>query len=162
MEMTGESIIRARLYRPPHGMPLMWSQDPSGKLQAAVSAYLEFVSTTGVPVFLDGETLALVRAYVHYFVGAPCWTLNENHRKILLYAVEHSTTPEALSLLISRAMDLFDALSQAFTPVFTVFKASTLVKNVLGMGPIPTFAPPFVPVGPVVCGVGNGPPGCLA
>jgi hypothetical protein len=60
------------------------------------------------------------------------------------------------------AMDLFDALSQAFTPVFTVFKASTLVKNVLGMGPIPTFAPPFVPVGPVVCGVGNGPPGCLA
>jgi hypothetical protein len=60
------------------------------------------------------------------------------------------------------ATDLFDAVSQGFAPVFAMFKASTLVKNVLGMGPIPTFAPPFVPVGPVVGGVGTGPPGCIS
>lgn len=59
------------------------------------------------------------------------------------------------------ASDLFDAIAKAFNTVFQIFKASTLVQNVLGMGPIPTFAPPFVPVGPVVGGVGNGPPGCL-
>lgn len=64
--------------------------------------------------------------------------------------------PEAL-----HAADLFDALAKAFNIVFQTFKASTLVQNVLGTGPIPTFAPPFVPVGPVVGGVGNGPPGCL-
>ncbi|MBI5055071.1 MAG: hypothetical protein HZB61_00445 [Nitrospirae bacterium] len=58
--------------------------------------------------------------------------------------------------------DLFDAISNAFNTVFQIFKASTLVQNVLGTGPIPTFAPPFVPVGPVVGGVGNGAPGtCL-
>jgi hypothetical protein len=56
---------------------------------------------------------------------------------------------------------LFDAISKAFNTVFLMFKGSTLIQNVLGTGPIPTFAPPFVPVGPVVGGVGNGPPGCL-
>lgn len=31
---------------------------------------------------------------------------------------------------------------------------TTMVTNVMGRGPIPTFAPPYVPVGPVVGGVG--------
>ena len=65
--------------------------------------------------------------------------------------------PQAL-----HAADLFDSLSQAFAPVFQMFKAANQVKNVLGMGPIPTFAPPFVPAGPVIMGTGTGPPGCLA
>ena len=64
--------------------------------------------------------------------------------------------PQAL-----HASDLFDAIAKAFNNVFQIFKASTLVQNVLGTGPVPTFAPPFVPVGPVLAGVGNGPPGCL-
>jgi hypothetical protein len=59
------------------------------------------------------------------------------------------------------SMDLFDALSQAFAPGFAIFKSSTIMSNVLGTGPIPTFAPPYVPVGPVLGGVGNGAPGCL-
>jgi hypothetical protein len=57
------------------------------------------------------------------------------------------------------ASDLFDAIAQAFYTVFQTFKSSTMVQNVLGTGPVPTFAPPLVPVGPVVMGVGNGPPG---
>lgn len=60
------------------------------------------------------------------------------------------------------ANELFEALANAFANVFQMFKTSTLLQNVLGSGPIPTFAPPFVPVGPVVGGVGNGPPGCIA
>ena len=60
------------------------------------------------------------------------------------------------------ASDLFDALAKAFNTVFQLFKVSTLVQNVLGTGPVPTFAPPFVPVGPVVAGIGTGPPGCLS
>ncbi len=61
------------------------------------------------------------------------------------------------------AMDLFDALSKAFNTVFQTFKATTTIQNVLGTGPVPTFAPPFVPVGPVVMGMGNSIPGssCL-
>jgi hypothetical protein len=64
--------------------------------------------------------------------------------------------PQAL-----HASDLFDATAKAFNTVFQVFKASTLVQNVLGMGPIPTFAPPFVPVGPVVMGTVIPTPGVL-
>jgi hypothetical protein len=52
----------------------------------------------------------------------------------------------------AHAADLFDALAQAFGTVFQQFKGTTMVQNVLGTGPIPTFAPPFVPVGPVVAG----------
>jgi len=59
------------------------------------------------------------------------------------------------------ASDLFDAIAKAFNTIFQVFKASTMVQNVLGMGPIPTFAPPFVPVGPVVMGSVIPTPGVL-
>jgi hypothetical protein len=59
------------------------------------------------------------------------------------------------------ASDLFDAIAKAFSNVFQIFKASTIVQNVLGMGPIPTFAPPFVPVGPVVMGTVIPTPGVL-
>ena len=57
---------------------------------------------------------------------------------------------------------LFKSLGQAFMPVFQLFKMNNQVKNVLGTGPIPTFAPPFVPAGPVIMGIGTGAPGCLA
>lgn len=64
--------------------------------------------------------------------------------------------PQAL-----HASDIFDAVSKAFETVFLTFKSSTMMQNVLGTGPVPTFAPPFVPIGPVLAGVGNGPPGCI-
>lgn len=58
--------------------------------------------------------------------------------------------------------DLFDAIANAFNTVFQIFKAGTIVQNVLGTGPVPTFAPPFAPVGPVAGGTGTGAPGtCL-
>ena len=57
--------------------------------------------------------------------------------------------------------ELFDAICNGFTTPFNIMKASTMVTNVLGTGPVPTFAPPFVPVGPVIGGIGTGPPGCL-
>jgi len=53
----------------------------------------------------------------------------------------------------AHSSELFDAYSKAFNSIFTIFKASTMVQNVMGTGPIPTFVPPFVPVGPVVGGM---------
>jgi hypothetical protein len=57
------------------------------------------------------------------------------------------------------AQALFDSISQAFYQMYTQWKMTTMVTNVLGTGPVPTFAPPFVPVGPVVGGVANMTPG---
>ena len=60
------------------------------------------------------------------------------------------------------ASDLFDSISQAFNTVFQTFKATTIIKNVLGTGPVPSFVPPFSPVGPVVGGTAVGPPSCIS
>jgi hypothetical protein len=45
---------------------------------------------------------------------------------------------------------------------FLIWLASQQVMNVLGKGPVPSFAPPFVPVGPVVNGDNIAVPGHLA
>ncbi len=54
---------------------------------------------------------------------------------------------------------LFEAICDGFDKCFKIWQTSTMVTNVLGTGPVPTFAPPYVPVGPVVGGVGTMPPG---
>ena len=50
------------------------------------------------------------------------------------------------------AGDLFEAVARALHSDFQSFKSSTLVTNVLGSGPVPSFSPPLAPVGPVVAG----------
>jgi hypothetical protein len=57
--------------------------------------------------------------------------------------------------------ELFDAITDAFDKCFKLWQGTTMVTNVLGTGPVPTFAPPYVPVGPVVGGVGTMTPGGL-
>jgi hypothetical protein len=59
-------------------------------------------------------------------------------------------------------VELFDGIADAFEKCFLIWQVATMVTNVLGTGPVPTFAPPFVPVGPVVRGVGNMLPGGFA
>ena len=57
--------------------------------------------------------------------------------------------------------ELFECICDAFEKCYNIWKVSTMVTNVLGTGPIPTFAPPYVPVGPVLGGVGTMTPGGL-
>lgn len=57
------------------------------------------------------------------------------------------------------SMELFDCIADAFDKCFKVWQGSTMVNNVMGTGPVPTFAPPVVPVGPVMGGLGNMIPG---
>lgn len=58
--------------------------------------------------------------------------------------------------------ELFDSIADAFEKCFQTWQLTTQVTNVLGTGPVPTFAPPVVPAGPVVGGVGNMIPGGFA
>ena len=57
--------------------------------------------------------------------------------------------------------ELFDCIATGVFTVFGTWLTSTMVTKVLGTGPVPTFAPPYVPIGPVVGGTANGPPSCL-
>src|SRR5205085_6467002 len=47
---------------------------------------------------------------------------------------------------------LFEAIATVLSLAFLIWMASQMVMLVMGKGPIPSFAPPFVPVGPVVGG----------
>jgi hypothetical protein len=49
-----------------------------------------------------------------------------------------------------------------FTQKMGFWVGTAMWMNVMGSGPIPTFAPPYVPVGPVVGGTFKGNPGCLS
>jgi hypothetical protein len=56
---------------------------------------------------------------------------------------------------------LLQAIAQAFELVVTQWLAQQPVTNVMGSGPVPTYAPPYVPVGPVVMGDNIATPGHL-
>lgn len=58
--------------------------------------------------------------------------------------------------------ELFDSIGTGLTAVFLIWLVSQQIMNVMGKGPIPTFAPPYVPVGPVVGGDNIAAPGHLA
>jgi hypothetical protein len=57
--------------------------------------------------------------------------------------------------------ELFESVAFAFEMAYNMWKVTTMVTNVIGTGPVPSFAPPVVPVGPVVGGVGTMGPGGL-
>lgn len=57
---------------------------------------------------------------------------------------------------------LFEAIATAVSLAFIMWLPQQQVMNVMGKGPIPTFAPPVVPVGPVVGGDTLPTPGHLA
>ena len=54
--------------------------------------------------------------------------------------------------------EIFESVADGFNKVFTQWKLATQF-TIMGGGPVPTYAPPYVPVGPVVGGVGVMPPG---
>ncbi len=56
---------------------------------------------------------------------------------------------------------LHDAIATAASLGFLIWNAAQMVQILLGKGPIPSFAPPFVPVGPVVGGDNIAAPGHL-
>lgn len=73
----------------------------------------------------------------------------------LMLANLSGVTPDSLTQM------LFDKFAEGFCMVFDIWKASTMIMNVLGTGPVPSFAPPFAPVGPVVGGSIIPTPGVL-
>lgn len=57
---------------------------------------------------------------------------------------------------------LHDAVATVVAAAFLLWLPSQMVIGVLGKGPVPSFAPPYVPVGPVVGGDNIATPGHLA
>ena len=55
-----------------------------------------------------------------------------------------------------------NAIGTALSTAFMAWLPVQMVNNVMGMGPVPTYAPPLLPVGPVVMGFTIPQPGHLA
>jgi len=84
--------------------------------------------------------------------------------------------PQAMRSAMGRALDrglkqedkdkqydaLFNAVATVLSTAFSIWLPSQMIIGVLGKGPIPTFAPPVVPVGPVMGGNDVRVPGHLA
>jgi hypothetical protein len=58
--------------------------------------------------------------------------------------------------------ELFDSVADAVAQAFTQWLPQQQIMNVMGYGPVPTCAPPLVPVGPVTGGTNIPAPGHLA
>lgn len=57
---------------------------------------------------------------------------------------------------------IFDSIAFPISLNFLLWTLSQMVMNVMGKGPVPPFAPPYVPVGPVVAGDNIAVPGHLS
>jgi hypothetical protein len=94
--------------------------------------------TPNVPIPL----VALIQNPVH---------LNSMHLKLQMlahYSGDNEWTGE-----------LFESVAFGLERAFQLWAPLQMVMNVIGTGPVPTFAPPYVPVGPVVGGTGSQLPG---
>jgi hypothetical protein len=81
-----------------------------------------------------------------------------------------ATSPENLKTAMRSAlrgnmdysMEFFESIAVALQAPLQMWKMSQQIMLVMGKGPIPTFAPPYVPVGPVIGGSIISAPGHLA
>lgn len=119
---------------------------------------LDSVSVPGLPWYPAFAAIPMPVAPPTPNVPTPFIALNKN-----ALAMAASTLKSTFSISLQGSMDyatqFSEALAASIDASFQVWMVQTLVTKVLGTGPVPTFAPPYVPVGPVVGGVGNMIPG---
>jgi peptidoglycan hydrolase-like protein with peptidoglycan-binding domain len=76
-------------------------------------------------------------------------------------ALQNSMAASASASIRDRARPSFAAIAPLVIAQFQSKVLMSQVKGVIGTGPVPTFAPPYVPVGAVVGGTAISPPGAL-
>jgi hypothetical protein len=93
-------------YRPPLGLPLRWQDEESGALPAAVRAYFEH--QTGKGPAPDPEALELLRAYLSYYLYAPCWLDASGGEALAALRRDAAdlSTPAQIAVWIGRCLDL--------------------------------------------------------
>ncbi|GAB2186668.1 hypothetical protein [Roseibium sp. LAB1] len=96
-------------------------------------------------------------------VPAPLITcVSSKSSKLVLPSELASTIKQALPASLSSKTDFINRVAGGLALSATTWLASAQVMLVLGFGPVPSFAPPYVPVGPVINGTNIAVPGHLA
>ena len=71
---TDNSSLIPNFYRPPHGLPLNWRDEVSGKLKDAVELYINYSVYKRTYPYPTQEQLKLVVDYLTHHINAPCWS----------------------------------------------------------------------------------------
>jgi hypothetical protein len=167
--ITGPSASLGQVVGPPL-MPLIMLKAPKGtpmqmKFSSAIAeivdkfwmAYTATIKVPGMPWYPAFAAFPSPVAPPTPNVPCPIAALTQMPPKLEL--MKTAMVAKLADPMAPFHAELFEALIDGFLKCFQIWQTTTMVTNVLGTGPVPTFAPPYVPVGPVVGGVGNMTPG---
>jgi hypothetical protein len=140
-----------------------WERKMSAAVASGVSGawsdWARSVAVPGLPWYPSFAAFPGPQAPPTPNVPVPLLALSQIGVTAVQNAMRSSIKTKAAGL---SSVDLVaDALAAGFGLMFPIWIAGVVVKNVLGKGPVPTFAPPYVPVGPVVMGDNIATPGHL-
>jgi hypothetical protein len=170
--INGPAASMGKMVAPPIA-PLVLSQSPGGftefnnaivnAFSAGMAAWMASVSVPGLPWYPSFSFLPMPVAPPTPNVPTVLMALAMDRMPMSKSALKagmarglsSATRTEVLALAV------MDAMASSLDRVFTQWLTMTQVTAVLGTGPVPTFAPPYVPGGPVVGGTGNMAPGGL-
>lgn len=156
-------FIRSRLPPPTPGDDL-GRRHGAAVAEAISGAWTEFQRSFSVPGLVWYPTFAAVAGPVAPptpNVPSPLSSCTSDRSRVAARTLRprmdrHSGPPDALGGA------LFDALAHAFESAVDTWLATQMVTNVLGQGPVPSYAPPHSPVGPVMAGTNLPSPGHLS
>lgn len=82
-------------------------------------------------------------------LACPSATASQLSQPLLKQAIV-TQLPQAMR--VPQVETAVGAMAQSLATYFSTWIVTQIVMNVMGQGPVPSFAPPYVPVGPVVAG----------
>jgi len=171
IQIMAVSGIGGQVQGPPW-TPLILAQGPKGSAQQmkytnviasvigqAWSTYQSTIVSPGLPFWPMFAAFPLAAAPPTPGVPLPFMSLTQVAVSLGASTMKQQMVGQLGDPKAQYANELFDAVCSAFEQCFTLWQTTTLISNVIGFGPVPTFAPPYVPVGPVMGGQGVIPPG---
>jgi peptidoglycan hydrolase-like protein with peptidoglycan-binding domain len=130
---------------------------------ANFAAWQDNVTVPGLPWYPSFAAVSAVAAPPMPNVPTPLATLASAGLAQMTNAAALQVAMEAAAgpVLRERAKPTFALIAPQVALNFTGKVLTTIVKGVLGSGPVPGFNPPMVPAGPVINGTAFSPPGML-
>ena len=140
-----------------------WERKMSKAVSEGVSQawddYVRSVTVPGLPWYPSFAAVPAPQAAPMPNVPTPFAALPRQSPSTLSRNVRNNVKGKAGS--ISNAAAIAEAIAAGLAAVIPLWAAGVVIRNVLGKGPVPSFAPPYVPVGPVVAGDNIATPGHL-
>ena len=161
--LTGPALKGLILAEAPQATPeeARYSKAIASAIDTAWSAWVASVKVPGLPWYPAFAAFPGPMAPPTPNIPAPVVALTQVATGLSMSALKGAMVGELGDSKAQHHAAIFESVASAFDQSFVIWQSSTMVTNVLGTGPIPTFAPPVVPVGPVVGGTGTMAPGGL-